>query len=88
MFHGSLSEAEIFGGGAPANAGIWGLSEFSRSGAPAFVWLADHAWCVAAGIDPHWAGIGASVPLIVRLIGDPRLDAGEADPADEQRAHR
>jgi hypothetical protein len=88
LFHGSLSEAEIWGGGAPANAGIWGRSEFSRGGAPAFVWPADHTWCVAADIDPHWAGIGASVPLIDRLIGDPRLDAVKADPADEQPAYR
>jgi hypothetical protein len=36
LFHG-LSEAEIWGGGAPANAEIWGLPEFSRGAAPAFV---------------------------------------------------
>jgi hypothetical protein len=88
LFHGSLSEAEIWGGGAPADAGIWGLPEFSRGGAPAFVWPSDHTWCIAADIDPHWAGIGASVPLIERLIGDPRLDAVEADPADKQPAYR
>jgi hypothetical protein len=88
LFHGSLSEAGIWGGGAPANAGIWGPSEFSRGGAPAFVWPSDHTWCIAADIDPHWAGIGASVPLIQRLISDPRLDAVEADPAEEQPAYR
>jgi hypothetical protein len=88
LFHGSLSDAEIWGGGAPANAGIWELPEFSRGGAPAFVWPSDHTWCIAADIDPHWAGIGASVPLIERLIDDPRLDAVEADPADEQPAYR
>jgi hypothetical protein len=88
LFHGSLSEAENWGGGAPANAGIWGASEFSGGGAPAFVWPSDHTWCIAADVDPHWAGIGASVPLIERLIGDPRLDAVEADPAEEQPAYR
>jgi hypothetical protein len=88
LFHGSLSEAEIWGGGAPANAGIWGPWEFSRGGAPAFVWPSNHTWCIAADIDPHWAGIGASVILIERLISDPRLDAVEADPADEQPAYR
>jgi len=88
LFHGALSEAEIWSGGAPANAGIWGLPEFERGGAPAFVWPSDHKWCVAADIDPHWAAIGASVPLIERLIGDRRLDAVEADPADEQPAYR
>lgn len=88
LFRGSLSEAGIWGGGTPANAGIWGHSEFSGGGAPAFVWPSDHTWCNAADIDPHWAGIGASVSLIERLIGDARLDAVEADPAEEQPAYR
>jgi hypothetical protein len=88
LFRGSLSDAAIWGGGAPADAGIWGLPEFSRGGAPAFVWPSDQTWCIAADIDPHWAGIGASVPLIERLIGDPRLDAVQADPADKQPTYR
>jgi hypothetical protein len=88
LFHGSLSEAEIWGGGAPAKAGIWGLPEFSRGGAPAFVWPSDRTWCIAADIDPHWAGIGASMPLIQRLIGDPGLDAVDARPDAEQPAYR
>ena len=88
LFHGSLSEAEIWGGGAPANAGIWGLPEFSRGGAPAFVWPSDRTWCIAADIDPHWAAIGGSVPLIDRVIGDLRLDAVEADPADKQPTYK
>jgi hypothetical protein len=88
LFHGSLSDAEIWSGGAPANAGIWGPPEFSQGGAPAFVWPSDRTWCVAADIDPHWAGIGACVPSIQRLIADPCLDTVEADPADEQPAYR
>jgi hypothetical protein len=88
LFHGSLAEAAVWPGGVPADAGIWGLPEFSRAGAPAFVWPSDHTWCVAADIDPHWAGVGASVPLIERLIGDPGLDAVAADPAAEQPAYR
>jgi hypothetical protein len=88
LFHGSLSEAEIWGGGAPAHAGIWGPPEFSQGGAPAFVWPSDRTWCVAADIDPHWAGIGAAVPLIERLIDDARLDAVKADPAGKQPTYR
>ena len=86
LFHGSLSEAEIWG--QPAAAGIWGLPEFARGGTPAFVWPSDHAWCVAADIDPHWAGIGATVPTIERLLSDPRLDAVASDPDSEQPAYR
>jgi hypothetical protein len=88
LFHGPLWEAEIWGGGVPADAGIWDRPEFSRGGAPAFVWPSDHTWCIAADIDPHWAGIGASVPLIELLIGDPRLDAVEADPTAKQPFYR
>jgi hypothetical protein len=88
LFHGPLWEAEIWGGGVPADAGIWDRPEFSRGGAPAFVWPSDHTWCIAADIDPHWAGIGASVPLVELLIGDPRLDAVEADPTAKQPFYR
>lgn len=88
LFHGSLSEAEIWGGGSPANAGIWSPAEFSRGGAPAFVWPSDHTWCIAADIDPHWAGIGASAALIKGLISDRRLDGVQANPAEEQPAYR
>ena len=59
-----------------------------KGGTPAFVWPADRTWCVAADIDPHWAGIGASVPAIKQLIADRRLDAVEADPTEEQPAYR
>jgi hypothetical protein len=86
LFRGPLSEAEIWG--TPAEAGIWGRPEFSRGGTPAFVWPSDRTWCVAADIDPHWAGIGATVPSIERLVADRRLDAVEADPDDKQPAYR
>ena len=88
LFHGPLQVAEIWGGGAPEDAGIWDRPEFSRGGAPAFVWPSDHTWCIAADIDPHWAGIGASAPLVERLIGDPLLDAVEADPTANQPFYR
>ena len=61
LFHGSLSEAAIWGGGAPANAGIWGLPEFSRGGAPAFVWPS-----TARGVSPPTSthtGQRSAVPL-------------------------
>ena len=51
---------------------------------PAFVWPADHAWCVANDVDPHWAGIGGGAPLIELLVADPCLDAVAADPAGDQ----
>jgi hypothetical protein len=51
---------------------------------PAFIWPADHAWCVADDVDPHWAGIGAGTAAVDALVSDPRLDVVRADPAREQ----
>ncbi|XVV08596.1 hypothetical protein ACQP2X_27535 [Actinoplanes sp. CA-131856] len=51
---------------------------------PAFVWPADHAWCLAADVDPHWAGVGATAAAIADLIADPRLDVVPADPSAAQ----
>ncbi len=86
LFRGALGEAAIWG--EPAKAGIWGLPEFSAGGTPAFVWPSDHAWCVAADVDPHWAGVGATMPTIERLLADRRLDAVAADPDSEPPAYR
>lgn len=47
----------------------------------AFTWPADRAWCVAADVDLHWAGMGGSAHAIEALIGTPGLDVVEADPA-------
>ena len=55
---------------------------------PAFTWPADHAWCVARDVDPHWAGIGGTHSLIAALMADPRLDLVPADPAQAQPAYR
>lgn len=46
--------------GALADVDRWEEAVGSRFAvAPAFVWPADHAWCLAADVDPHWAGLGA-----------------------------
>ena len=55
---------------------------------PAFVWPADHAWCIANDVDPHWAGIGADLLAIDQLLADPRLDVVAADPHQDQPAYR
>ena len=55
---------------------------------PAFVWPADHAWCVARDIDPHWAGIGGHQALITQLTTDPHLDVIPADPTKDQPLYR
>jgi hypothetical protein len=47
---------------------------------PAFIWPADHAWCIANDVDPHYAGIGASSAVIEQLLARPDLDVVPADP--------
>lgn len=41
---------------------------------PAFIWPADHTWCIASDVDPHWAGTGAEQDLIDNLVTEQRLD--------------
>jgi hypothetical protein len=55
---------------------------------PAFVWPADHRWCFASDVDPHWAGIGAERVAIDALIGDLQLDVVPASPTDNQPQYR
>jgi hypothetical protein len=54
---------------------------------PAFVWPADHRWCFASDVDPHWAGIGAERAAIDALLADPDLDVVEARPAEAQPSY-
>lgn len=83
LFHGATSEL-----------GDWGAAEMwpgrPRPGIPdpAFIWPADHAWCIANDIDPHFAGIGADTWAIDQLVADPRLDVLPADPCEDQPCYR
>ncbi|MFW7413522.1 hypothetical protein [Demequina sp. SO4-18] len=58
-----------------------GLDEYDH---PSFIWPADRAWCIAADVDPHWAGVGATEAAIEALLGDPGVDSARADPAQRQ----
>ena len=52
--------------------------------APAFVWPADHRWCFARNVDPHWAGIGAEQAAIDILLNAAELDVVPAQPTEPQ----
>jgi hypothetical protein len=75
LFRGALdsidSVAEDFGSGRPVAP-------------PAFVWPADHRWCFACDVDPHWAGVGARQAAVDALMDDDDLDVVPAVPADSQ----
>jgi hypothetical protein len=51
---------------------------------PAFAWPADHNWCLASDVDPHWAGIGAEQAAIDTLLNAPELDVVPAQPTEPQ----
>lgn len=82
LFQGQLHEADDWGA-----APMWSGQPRLHMPEPAFVWPADHAWCVANDVDPHWAGIGADARVIDQLIADPRLDVVPADPSRQQPAY-
>lgn len=54
---------------------------------PALMWPADHSWCFASDVDPHWAGIGASRAAIDALLVDLEIDVVMADPAKVQPSY-
>ena len=49
---------------------------------PAIVWPADHAWCFASDVDPHFAGIAASRTAVDALVADPVLDVVLVQPGE------
>ncbi|MCT2588278.1 hypothetical protein [Actinophytocola gossypii] len=54
---------------------------------PALVWPADHRWCFASDVDPHWAGIGAEQAAVDALVDDSRLDVVSARADDVHPAY-
>lgn len=82
MIRGALSEFGDWGA-----ADLWPGRPRSDMPDPAFVWPADHAWCIANDVDPHYAGIGADSTAIDELLAHPRLDAVAADPRVEPPAY-
>jgi hypothetical protein len=83
LFRGPLAEI-----GRWDTAEAWPGQARLDGAEPAFVWPADHAWCVALDVDPHWAGIGGGTLLINQLIADPLLDVVSADPTTQQPLYR
>lgn len=77
LFTGSLDEFGDWGPDLPLGPG-------GRAPEPAFVWPADHAWCIAHDVDPHYAGIRAEPAAIRGLLHQPDIDVVPADPSQEQ----
>lgn len=76
--------------GATSELGTWDVApEHQAPGqrwlpAPALIWPADHAWCLANDVDPHWAGIGAGRGALEDLMAEAGLDVVTANPAERQ----
>ena len=81
VFHGPLSDFGIWG---PPD--IWPAEPPTCE--PAFIWPADHSWCVANDVDPHYAGIGGERQLIEQLVSDSRLDVVATAPRDNHPRYR
>ncbi|WP_407342189.1 hypothetical protein [Pengzhenrongella phosphoraccumulans] len=83
LFRGPLSDFGNWGAAVQ-----WPGQPRSHMPGPAFVWPADHAWCVTKDVDPHWAGIGADALAITSLMADDRLDVVYADPSEQPPRYR
>lgn len=76
--------------GCPAGDGSWDMAAQHQAQGqswmpvPAFIWPADHSWCIAYDVDPHWTGLGADTDAVAALVADSRLDAVRAEPAQQQ----
>ncbi|WP_238695359.1 hypothetical protein [Ornithinimicrobium flavum] len=75
--------------GPLSDLGDWGAREIApgmprRPMTPSFVWPEDRAWCIAADVDPHWAGIGASQAAVDELVALSTVDVVPADPSQPQ----
>lgn len=82
LFRGKLSDFGDWG-----ETEMWpGQPRFSMPD-PAFIWPADHAWCIANDVDPHWAGIGARTEAISALLAIADLDVVRANPHEVQPAY-
>ncbi len=75
MFRGPISRIDSFGPDFGAGRNI---------APPAFVWPADHSWCFASDVDPHWAGLGAQRAALDSLAADALLDVIPAVPSEPQ----
>lgn len=69
LFRGALTDWDEWG--PDAQFSPRGVSDVD----PAFIWPADHAWCVANDVDPDFAVIAGPTEAIQLLIADPRIDA-------------
>lgn len=77
LFQGSLADV------AGWDTRIKSLLDDIEAPPPAFVWPADHAWCVTCDVDPHFASIGAAADAIDRLVANPHVDVVVDDPDTE-----
>jgi hypothetical protein len=67
LLHGAVADLATW-----ADAALWTAPQHAYP--PAFVWPADRAWCIAADVDPHFAGVGASVAAVDDLLAHAALD--------------
>ncbi|WP_432573021.1 hypothetical protein [Kineococcus sp. SYSU DK005] len=77
LFRGTIDDLGQWGPDLPATPSGWAPD-------PAFVWPADHAWCITRDVDPHYATIAASTCAITALLRERRLEVVPTDPDQPQ----
>lgn len=74
LFQASLADYEDWSSTDPVR---W---PYGDSPDPAFIWPADHAWCITNDVDPHFATVAASSAAIIQIHADPHVDSVPDDP--------
>ncbi|MGW4095021.1 hypothetical protein [Nocardia sp. NPDC004750] len=75
LFRGTLADYADWNSDNPAQ---WPYGDCPD---PAFIWPADHTWCLTNDVDSHFASIGADPEAIDLIVTDQRIDAVLDDPA-------
>lgn len=81
---GSIRDYHLFAG-TLSDAAAWDELEVDP---PHLIWPADHAWFVAADVDPDWIGVGGTQSLIDELVAHEDLDVVPATYGPSQPEHR
>ncbi|MET4046302.1 MULTISPECIES: hypothetical protein [unclassified Rhodococcus (in: high G+C Gram-positive bacteria)] len=77
LIRGTLADYEHWNSANPA---LWAYGDTPD---PAFIFPADHAWCITNDVDPHFATIAATAEAIDEILGNDQIDTVLDDPDSE-----
>ena len=74
LLRGTLADYEHWNSSNPA---LWSYGDTPD---PAFIFPADHAWCITNDVDPHFATIAASARAVDEILEKEQIDLVIDDP--------